>query len=154
MPYVQRSDYSRVISNIDLRDLLEESHEYFQGKTENDVLNEANAMAEARIKMYLSATHDISTELAKDGTIIPDVREQNILSCYLHIAVYFLHFVVNPRDIPELRQNQYDHCLEMIAMIRNGELNIEVDKLVDSARIQLTGHKKFVSKPFTDPINY
>lgn len=153
MAYVQRSDYSRVISNDDLRDLLEEANEFFQGKEEGTVLDEAGSMAEAKIKMILGSVYDMAQEFAKNATTLPDPREQNVLRCYLHISVYYLHYVINPRDIPELRQLSYENCTSELEKIRDGELVIEVPKFEGSGRLmQFTGHKKFISKPFTDPL--
>jgi len=154
MAYVQRSDYSRTISNVDLRDLLEEANEFFQGKDEQTVLDEAGAMAEAKIRMFLSSVYDMDSEFSKDATTIPDPREQNILHCYLTIAVYHLHFVINPRDIPELRQDAFDSCISTLEKIRDGELVIQVPEKEDgNSRLgQFSGACKFISKPFRDPL--
>ncbi len=155
MSYVKRSDYSRVISNQDLDDILQDSAEYFANKTSSQVLQEAGDMAEAKIRMVISARYDVEIEFSKSATDSPDIREKNVLRCYLHMAVYWLHFVINPRDIPELRQNAYDNCVKELELARDDNASLELEGITGTGRLeQISGAKKFVSKPYADPLYY
>lgn len=154
MSYVIKSDYSRVISRQDLEDLLLEAAEEFQGKSSDQVRLDAEDQAETTIKSYLSIRFDMATEFAKDGSSAAGAasREKTILRCYLSLSVYFMQFVINPRDIPELREKDYDACLKTLQKAQKNELFLELTENAtgDTARFVMDGNQKFRSKPFSD----
>jgi hypothetical protein len=158
MAYVQKQDYSRVISEKDLDDLLNEGAARFQGKSIDQVLSEAGLMAKGQINAVLSDRYDLSIEFAKEPpvTTVDDSREQNILRIYLTIGVYWLHMTIEPRDIPEAKKTAYDDAIKELEKSRAGELSFSLVALTSSVR-RLTvfeGHAKFVSRPFRDPLAF
>ena len=151
MAYTELNDYSRVIAREDLKDLLEEAADGYSGKSSDIVQQNAEKMAEARIRLYLGLRFDMDTEFALDPNSTAPPRDETILSCYLMLAVYFLHFVINARDMPEDRQKQFDDCLKNLERIRDGELYTTLTPVVDTTgSILIEGNCKFISKPFTD----
>lgn len=152
MPYVELSDYSRIISKDDLVDLMEEAADGYASKSPANALDEAGKMAEGKMITILSGRYDTATEFAKLSTDVPDVRDITILVCYLHFAVYFLHFSINPRDIPKLRVKNFNECMKTIEKARDGEITLTLTiNTTDQGRSSIDGTRKFVSKPFTDP---
>ncbi len=156
MAYTEKKDYSRVISSDEIDQILQESAEFFAGKSSDQVLSESGAMAEGKIRQILGGRFDMDTEFTKNapanGAAV-DSRDQNTLRCYLHLSVYWLFFVINPRDIPELRQNAFDACVAELEKIRDGELNSGLDMITDSPNaILMSGNRKFISDPFRDAL--
>ena len=156
MAYVQKQDYSRVISEKDLDDLLNEGAERFQGKSIDQVLAEAGLMAKGQINAVLSDRYDLTVEFAKTPPAddAEDTREQNVLRIYLTIGVYWLHMTIEPRDVPEAKKTAYDDAIKELEKSRAGELSFSLTALATSVQ-RLTvfeGHAKFVSRPFRDPL--
>ena len=154
--YAIKNDYSRVISSDELDQILQESAEYFAGKSSDEVINESGLMAQGKISQILGGRFDLDIEFAKVPPVnaaAVDTRDQNLLRCYLHISTYWLFFVINPRDIPELRQNAYDACVKELEETRDGTLNTTLPELEDAPQaLQFAGASKFISKPFSDPL--
>ena len=162
MAYTIKSDYTRVISPKELDDILEEAVDQVDGgKTADQVREEAEAMAQAKIRSYLASDFNITEEFAKQNT---DTRNENVLRCLLHIAVYNLHYICNPRDIPEMREKAYQDCIDELKDVRDGKLNFELNFIGQGSgedgsnsdetptypqNIQFS--RKFVSKPYADP---
>lgn len=154
MAYVQQEDFSRVIGNEELTELLEEAAALFPGKTNEQVLSESALMAQNKINQFLGERFQMAVEFAKEATTVPDTRDVNILRCYLHLSVYWLNFAINPRDIPELRQKAFDQCIKELTQIRDGALFLDIPVVADSTPpiAAWSGHRKFISKPFRDPL--
>jgi len=149
MAYVELNDFSRVISKRDLNDLIEEASEDYKAKSSDEVRQDAEKMAESKIRLYLGLRFDLDTEFAKDPSSTD--RDETILECYLHLSVYMLHFAINSRDIPEDRQNQFDMCIKLLEQLRDGELYSTLDPITETAGSILTeANRKFISKPFDD----
>jgi phage gp36-like protein len=154
MVYANQADYSRIISKTDLGDLLLDAAADYAGKTTDQVLEEAEEGAEAEIKKYLGARFDLALEFAKDAGVPGEAisREKTILRCFLTISTYFLHFSINPRDIPELRSLEFNRCISTLEGIRDGEIYTELtEKAGAEGRLSTWGGgRKFISKPFED----
>lgn len=162
MAYTIKSDYTRVISPKELDDILQEAIDQVEGgKTEDQVREDAEAMAIAKVRSYLASDYNITEEFDKQNT---DDRNENVLRCMLHIAVYNLHYICNPRDIPEMREKAYDDCIMELKEVRDGKLNFELNVIgegsgddgVDSEETpaypqMISFNRKFVSKPHADP---
>jgi len=111
-------------------------------------------LAEAEINVYLEARFDMATEFA---LVAPEAtRYRMIMKCYIDIVIYNIHFTINPRDIPEIREKNYDKCIDMLMAFRDGNLKMGgaitevVDPLVATRQHVIKSSEKFVSKPFDD----
>lgn len=163
MAYFKKEDYTLRISYPYLDQILEQAIE-LSGLTEEQILEDAQDTAITEISAYLTGKYIIEDEFAKDATTIPDDRNKMVLKCGLDMAIYYIHWVINPRDIPELREKAYTSCTEMMAAFRDGELiflappasgGIEVRPIEDGGipSINVTSQVKFISKPYSDPAN-
>lgn len=156
MAYLAKDDYTLHIS-IDHLDRILTQASTSSGKTELQILEEAEATAESEILSYLTGQYEIETELAKSATDTD--RNRLIKKCMIDISLYHIFFTVNPRDIPESREKLYNHCIMSLKAYRNNELNfglavvdVDADGIADVGRFSFGSHKKFISRPFTDPI--
>jgi hypothetical protein len=52
-----------------------------------------------------------------------DNRNQTIVRITVDIALFHLHSVINPRNIPALRKDRYDSAVEFLTMCMEGKLN-------------------------------
>lgn len=148
MAYVEESDYSRVISKLDLDALLDEAVVDYPGKTTIEVRLEAEKMAQSKINLFLSERFDMAAEFALEKG---QGRDQTVLKCYLDFSVYFLHFTIEPRDIPKLRIKAYNECITSLEMIRDGNVKTGLTELPETfGSVFIEGNTKFISKAFTD----
>lgn len=159
MAYLERDDYTLHIS-IDHLDQILTQAARSSGKTTEQLREEAEATAEAEILARLKGYYDIETELKLAHTDDPDTRNRLVKKCMIDIALYHIHFTVNPRDIPEIRRALYDNCIEMLKEAQGGVIDIGLpipdadgDGESDTgySRIMFESSTKFISKPFTDP---
>jgi len=154
MAYLVKSDFSRLIAINLLDEILTQAVET-SGLTADECLSNAIDMAIAEVKGYLSVRFDMSTEFAKTD----NTRNPNVIRVTIHIALYNLHFTLNPHDIPEMRQKIYDHICGKdgeLAQVRDGVLIWDLpEKAVEDTagknRIEIYSAYKFISKEFTDP---
>ena len=163
MAYFKIDDYTLRISKPYLDQILDQATE-LSGYTADQVLEDAQDTAIAEISAYLTSRYVIEDEFAKDATADPDNRNKMILKCGLDMAIYFIHWTINPRDVPELREKAYLSCREMLAAFRDGELlllqppstgGVEIRTEEDGGdkRTELNSQIKFISKPYSDPAN-
>lgn len=149
-----------------LDEILEQAVET-SGKTEDECLNEATDSAIAEVRGYLnrkSNLYDIAAEFEKESDATD--RNLNVIRAVIHIALYNLHFTINPHDIPEMRQKAYDRLVGKdgeLSQVREGVLDWELpdrepedpDDGDDSndpiGRTEIGSARKFISKEFTDP---
>lgn len=155
--YVKKSDFSRVINDQDLNDLLDEASIRVEGKTSNDVLEEAVEMAVSQVEAILSTIYEMDVEFSKrpKAQNVEDTREKNVLRHVLNIAVYWLCMTIEPRDIPELREMNYKSSIMELEKVRDGELIYKLQRIQPDAPTRLTtigGNSKFISKPYVDPL--
>jgi len=162
MAYLKKDDYTLRIIQDNLNQILTQAAEN-SGFSEDEIRLDAELTAQAEIGGYLSGRYKIEDEFAKDATAPADIRNKTILKCALDISLFNLYVIINPRDVPEIREKNYDRCLEMLAAYRDSTLiiypiyptdgGIEVrpeDEGGDS-RFIITSHTKFISRPFNDP---
>ena len=158
MPYLEKNDYSTVITQIYLDQILIQAADNTT-LTEDEIRLDAEQTAEAEITSYLYARFLIEDEFAKAA---PDQdRNKIIMRCTMNIALYNIHFVINPRDVPETREKAYDACMDKLAAFRDGDLLFppppaeggiapRPEDEGGSSRVNLTSHIKFISKPYSD----
>lgn len=155
MAYLIVNDYTRLISVAKLSEILTQAAVSTNPPmTTDQVRANAENMAKAEIRSYLNKLYDISAEFAKDYT--DATRNENIIRAMIVIAVYNLHFTINPNDIPTMRLTAYNNTRSDLAAARDGLLDFELvdrdDTLTDGMhRTEIGSSAKFISKPFTDP---
>ena len=149
MPYLDKEDYTISVPILHLDEILDEAAEA-SAKTEDVIRGEAEQLADAEIQAYLSYKYDIATELLKTA---PDAtRARMIMKCLIDISLYHLHFTINPRNIPQLRMDAYNNCIDFLKAAQAGNvLVVGVPLLPDViSNTEIQSQKKFISKPFTD----
>jgi len=157
MAYLVKDDYTISISVDHLDQILTQAANN-SGLTVDQIRQNSEDTAEAEINAYLSKYYDTETEFAIDGSSSPATRNKLILRCMVNISLYNIFHTISPRDIPEMRQKLYDDCIEMLKGYRDGMLDFGLDVIdadedgePDVERTMIDSHKKFISKPFTDP---
>jgi len=149
--YISRDDYSIVTGVKHLNEILHQAAEE-TAKTEDSLLEEAELTAQNTIEAYLVSRFDTATEFAKASDDDPDQRYRLIMKCMACISLYYLYHTISPRDIPEMRERDYDDCISKLEMARAGRMALP--GLGDATTV-VTGSKfgsntKFLSKPFLD----
>ena len=160
MAYIAKSDYSLRINTPHFTEILDQAVDS-SGLTEDQIREDAEETAITEINAYLTGKYIMEDEFSKDGTLPTDIRNKFILKCLMDIALYNIHFVINPRDVPEMREKAYDACKENLAAYRDGKLifhsppasgGIATRPIDDGGirAISLTSQRKFISKPYQD----
>ena len=72
-------------------------------------------------------------------------RHSVIKVATIHVCLYYLHNLINPRNIPELRVKNYDDSVKTLTMIRKGELCQDLPLLTSDSTE--TGYVKYGDKP-------
>lgn len=158
MAYLSKDDYTTVITQEYLDQILTQAAAN-STLTEDAIREDAELTAQAEITSYLYAKYIIEDEFAK--TVPDETRNRIIMRCAMNIALYNIHFVINPRDVPETREKAYDACLEKMAAFRDGELLFppppadggmapRPPEEGGTSRININSHIKFISKPYSD----
>ena len=160
MAYLEKDDFTRFIAVTLLDEILLQAAEAsgLEG-SEDTVMENAIAQAQAEVKGYLNKQWDMDAEFA-----LTTGRNENVMRATLHIAIYNLHFTCNPHDIPEMRQKIYDRLVGKdgeLAQVREGILDWSLpeyapdddgnDPTEGFGRTTLRSARKFISKEFTDP---
>lgn len=150
MAYLDKPDYTISASILHVDEILAAAAES-SAKTQDQIRLEAELTAQAKIEAFTQARYDIATEFAKTA---PDTaRSRMVIQCNVDIAFFYLHKTINPNNIPTLRINAFEMCLEQLAEIQNGTMAlIGVDLVVDPDAVGSTikSQRKFISKPFQD----
>jgi hypothetical protein len=163
MAYIKKDDYSLRISQDNLDQILAQAVAN-TGLTEDQIREDAEQTAQTEISAYLTGAYIIEDEFSKDATTNDTDRNKIVLKCVLDMALYFIHWVINPRDIPLIREKAYTNCQEMMAAFRDSDLIFLVPPAVGGIAprleedggtkgISMSGQVKFVSKPYSNFID-
>ena len=153
MAYIKKDDYTLRISLDHLDEILEQAAAT-SGLSEDQIRQNAEALAIAEVRAYLVSKYKITEELSIDSS--SSARNMLILSWVLDIALFSLHFTVNPRDIPEIREKNYKRTIEQLKAARDSNIVLEIGQVDPFYSRHLIGSNvnKFVSQEFTDPTLY
>lgn len=146
MAYLKKSDYSLRISIVHLDEILTQAAAT-SGLTVDQVRDNAENLAYAEIKAWLSAKYKITEELGLDSASTD--RNPLIMKWAIDISLYTIHFTVNPRDIPEIREKAYKAAKEELEAARDATILPGLAQK-DSfyTRHLLGSQEKFTSKEF------
>lgn len=150
MAYIKKDDYTLRISLDHLDEILEQAGRE-SGLTADQIRQNAEALAIAETRAYLVSKYKIADELNTDSS--SSARNMLIVSWILDIALFSLHFTVNPRDIPEIREKNYKRSLEQLKAARDSNIILEIAQVDPFYTRHLMGSdiNKFISNEFTDP---
>lgn len=153
MAYLAKSDYTLSIAVDHLDEILEQAA-FTSGLTVTNVLNNAEAWAAALIKSYLVTKYNIVAEFALSSPSAS--RNPLIMQVYIDLTLCQLHKTVNPRDIPELRDNACKAAMQWLIDARDGTVVVDLTPQTPAAgeivypRSFVSSQPKFISKEFTD----
>jgi len=146
MAYLKLSDYSLRISIAHLDEILIQAAAT-SGLTVDQVRENAENLAYAEIKAWLSAKYKITEELAIDSASTS--RNALVMKWAIDISLYTIHFTVNPRDVPEIREKAYKMAKEELEASRDATLLPGLaQKDTFYTRHLLGSQDKFTSKEF------
>jgi len=149
MAYLDIDDYTISISVTHLNEILTAAIAG-SGKTAAQVRQDAEDTTEATIRAYTAKIYDMDAEFLLTGS----ARAKMVVKCMVDISLYTLHMTINPRNIPAIREANYERCITFLDEVKEGKMIlIGVDELPEATRedyITVTSQRKFISKPFTD----
>lgn len=153
MAYLKKDDYTLRIS-LDVLDEILTQAAATSGLTNDQVLAQAEALAIAEVRAYLVSKYKIGPEFSIDSG--STARNMLILCWVIDITLFSLHFTVNPRDIPEIREKNYKRTIEALKAARDSNIILEIPQVDPFYTRHLLGSNpnKFVSHEFTDPTLY
>lgn len=157
MAYLVKDDYTLHIS-IDHLDRILTQAANTSGITSDAIREESELTAQAEINAYISEYYQSVNEFLIDGATSPSTRNKMVKKCVIDISLYHIFHTINPRDIPENREKNYDDCINMLKAYREGNLNFGLPIVEDPenpgepqvSRIMIDSNVRFVSKPFRD----
>lgn len=79
----------------------------------------AEHSAQTEMESYLRGRFDV----AKVFGAVGNDRNAQIVMYLVDVALYHLHSRQNPRNVPTLRQDRYDHVIDWLKMVRKGALS-------------------------------
>lgn len=110
MAFIDKADYADVINSNVLDDITEVS---------NDKIDSCEARAIGFMSGYLNNRFDVATIFAQTGTN----RNAEILGYAKDITLYYLHRLVNWRQVPAARVDAYKQAVEWLEKVNVGTIN-------------------------------
>lgn len=83
------------------------------------LLDAAGLAAQAEMESYLRGRFDVEAIFAATGP----ARSAVLVLYLVDLALYHLHSRQNPRNVPQIRQDRYDHAIEWLKMARKGSIS-------------------------------
>ena len=107
------------------------------------LLADAGLAAQVEMESYLRGRYDVQAiftaapaapEVPASGDApavpaAPDQRNRQVVMYLVDMALYHLHSRQNPRNVPQIRQDRYDHAISWLKMARKGELSVGLPEL-------------------------
>lgn len=137
MSFLTSADYGLQIRQ-ELRDLVTDGS--------STLLNDAGLAAQVEMESYLRGRYDVTKiftapnatpAVPANGSTPavpakPDMRNRQVVMYLVDMALYHLHSRQNPRNVPQIRQDRYDHAISWLKMARKGELSVGLPELPDT----------------------
>ncbi len=134
MSFLTSADYGLQIRQ-ELRDLVTDGS--------STLLDDASLAAQVEMESYLRGRYDVAKiftapnatpAVPATGTspavpAKPDQRNRQVVMYLVDMALYHLHSRQNPRNVPQIRQDRYDHAINWLKMARKGELSVGLPEL-------------------------
>lgn len=97
----------------------------------NELLDDSELAAILEAKSHLSSRYLIDTDYAKTG----NDRNQLLVLKTVDIALYNIHSILNPKQIPDIRIKRYDDAIAWFMQVNRGEINpVGLTKPTDSTK--------------------
>ena len=110
MSFLAHADYGLQI-RAEIRDLVTDG--------DTTLLDAAGLAAQAEMESYLRGRFDVEAIFAATGP----ARSAVLVLYLVDLALYHLHSRQNPRNVPQIRQDRYDHAIEWLKMARKGSIS-------------------------------
>jgi phage gp36-like protein len=98
------------------------------------LLEAAGLTAQTEMESYLRGRYDVEAIFTASQAVPakPDQRNRQVVMYLVDMALYHLHSRQNPRNVPQIRQDRYDHAISWLKMARKGELSVGLPELPDT----------------------
>lgn len=116
MGYITIADFEARIQRANLDQITNNN---------TSIVDTAILLAEAELESYLIQKYDIQTEFSATGT----TRNIQLITYGVDLALYHLHSRIAPKNVPELRVNNYNTAILWLKMCAYGDLNVAIKKL-------------------------
>jgi phage gp36-like protein len=110
MPFIDKDDYKDVINASILDDITE---------VDNNKIDSCEARAISFMKGYLGNRYDVNTIFNQTGS----ARNAEILGYAKDITLYYLHRLVNWRQVPSARSEAYKQAVDWLDKVNNMQIN-------------------------------
>jgi phage gp36-like protein len=111
-----------VYSDFDLRIQPQNLEQIING--EISIQDTSMLLAEAEAKSYLVQKYNIDAEFSGTGA----TRNIQLVTYCVDLALYHIHTRISPRNVPELRVNNYNTAITWLKMASFGDLNVAIEK--------------------------
>ena len=132
MAFIEKTDLTKYIQEDNLDQII---------NNDDSKLTQPIADAMAFAKGFLDNRFNTSSIFGETGSNRHGVLRVQVV----HIVIYYLHNLINPRNIPELRVKNYDDAVKILTMIRKGEICQDLPLLTNDSTE--TGYVKYGNKP-------
>lgn len=149
MAYISLEDYVLSVSFEEFNDVIVQAADGFN-LSEEEVRIKCEALAESKIRVFLSSKFDLDTEFAK----VDPNRNMSLVEVWVNLCLCALYRSVSPDDIPEMRDADCKRAIDMLADWRDGNMDLPgVPQITDpSNKPAFVMPAKFISKPEVDPL--
>lgn len=131
MAFIEKDDLVKYIQEDNLDQILDGDDTRL-----DEPINDAIAYATG----FLDTRYNTAQIFGASG----NSRHRVVRVAVTHIAIYYLHNLINPRNIPELRVKNYDDSVKTLTMIRKGEICQDLPLLTTDQTE--TGYVKYGNK--------
>lgn len=135
--FLTADDYGLQI-RTEIRDLVTDGS--------STLLEMAGLTAQTEMESYLRGRYDVDAIFTAPNAVVgvpatgttaavaakPDQRNRQVVMYLVDMALYHLHSRQNPRNVPQIRQDRYDHAISWLRMARKGELSVGLPELPDT----------------------
>jgi phage gp36-like protein len=131
MSFLTPDDYGLQIRD-EIRDLVTDGDE--------TLLATAALTAQTEMESYLHGRYDVEAVFSTTG----EGRNRQVVLYLVDMALYHLHSRQNPRHVPQIRQDRYDHAINWLKAAAAGRISAGLPKL---AVATAPGRFKWGSEP-------
>lgn len=128
MSFLTSDDYGLQI-RTEIRDLVTDGNDVLLAKAALAAQTEMESYLRGRfdVAAVFGAAGPVAAVLNPDGSVLTpataDQRNPQIVMYLVDMALYHLHSRQNPRNVPTIRQDRYDHAIDWLKMVRKGQLS-------------------------------
>lgn len=115
------------LTDSDLQTIIKDNHLIQVLDDDLEAKNEAEEMAIAEIRDYLSGSYNTAAIFNATGT----ARHKSIIRITIDIMLYHLHARIDPIAMPEIRRLRYEDAIKWLRDVRDGKMNVEGLPFID-----------------------